>query len=325
MKISAIVRICIWSFVALLLTGVLVGVLALNMLPEPSAFFDKLIDSGINISSWKYADSDSYTTAESGAVELSEQINNINIDWLSGDVTVKKYDGEKIKFSENSDGLKDEELMRYRVDRNTLYIQFYKSKLSNLKGLKGKSLELLIPNNYETKIYSIDIESVSADCTLENILSDNIEIETVSGSIFADKITSGEIGLNSVSGNIKAIEIVTDDLEVESISGKCEVTSSFKSCSFESASGDLYLTSLGKANEINLETVSGKMELFLPKNAGFTASLESVSGKISSTFPTTGSSKKMVCGDAYLRIDCESVSGDLNLSDNSLDDFLSFG
>ena len=58
------------------------------------------------------------------------------------------------------------------------------------------------------------------------------------------------------------------------------------------------------------------VSLILPETAGFTASLDSVSGSINCDFPGTLGDDRVTVGDGSLNIRCNTVSGNLVIHKN---------
>ena len=144
----------------------------------------------------------------------------------------------------------------------------------------------------------IDLTSVSGDLTLRN-LTGPVHINTVSGNVSAKKL-SGAIELVTVSGDLDAT-----DAQQASISAK-------------TVGGDLAVQTTLSDGPYRFDSVSGDVRLQLPADARFSASLSSISGEVSSTFPATnfsrshGSQAVDIQGGG-VTIDAKSVSGNLQL------------
>ena len=66
-------------------------------------------------------------------------------------------------------------------------------------------------------------------------------------------------------------------------------------------------------NSIDLDSVSGQLVVVLPENTGFTAELDSLSGKMYSDFSTTYQDDTMCYLDGACKITMDSVSGNLRI------------
>jgi lia operon protein LiaG len=88
---------------------------------------------------------------------------------------------------------------------------------------------------------------------------------------------------------------------------------------FRSVSGDLDAKYSEFANNISINTTSGKVKLTLPQGSEFYLKAETVSGKITTDFPVTVTSQQRnslegVAGSDTYRITAKTVSGNITLS-----------
>lgn len=143
-----------------------------------------------------------------------------------------------------------------------------------------------------------DFQTVSGNLTLKN-LTGPVQINTVSGDVSATKL-SGAFELVTVSGDLEAI-----DGQLTSIRAK-------------TVSGDLTVQTLLSEGPYHFDSVSGDVRLQIPAEARFSARLSTLSGDISSKFPTTnfsrghGSQAVEIQGGG-VTIAAKSVSGNLRL------------
>lgn len=246
-----------------------------------------------SFSTYTYNDSDKYTQASNGTVD---NISNLDVHWVSGNVEIVSYNGNKLIFEEVSDApIPVDDRMCYWKDGNTLKIQFTKSGLRVMKN-SHKNLIVYVPK--DLKINELNTKVVSADLNIKGINANKLDIETV----------SGEVSLNSVSARVCAYEGVSGTLVADNIG--------FISFDGEAVSGEIALNILPiyKAEKIDIETVSGDIALRIPSEFGFTLELDTVSGDITSyTEGSTISRNKIKHGDGLLEIDLETLSGDVTL------------
>lgn len=272
MKRNAIARIVIYSVLLLVLVGML-----LSWLNNEGFYWEQ--------------DSGNYITG-GGSIDMRE-IENLQIEWVSGnvDVTIVPETESQITFSESNG---EETPMVYEIKGKTLVIRYSKQAVNvsfgNYSGPK-KDLTVEIPASWSCQ--SVDISAVSANVNVLLMEAGDVEIENVSGKT--------ELWLEN-GGNRVSIETVSGDV---SFIGQCK---EFE-CNSVSGNCDVYLD--GAAKEISLESISGDLNVSLFKEYGFTASIDSVSGKIYSDFSTTVSGGTHSYGDGKTRIDAETVSGNI--------------
>ena len=65
--------------------------------------------------------------------------------------------------------------------------------------------------------------------------------------------------------------------------------------------------------EIDMDTASGCLELFLPKDAGFAVKMDTMSGKFDSDFPYSTKNGVYLSGDGACRINMSSMSGGVSI------------
>lgn len=303
MKTSAIVRLILWSLLALILSGLLIAGL--------------IVDSLINIGSeigWGWV-SGAFNESDYsvGDADISDDINSIDIHWISGSVRVEVFDGDKVEIREDGYNTESEKL-RYRVSNGKLTVQFSKTRVWFLSySHLSKDLVVRLPRNTAGELKTLDIESVSAKVYASGLHADELEVESVSGGIELEDISADTTELKSVSGKIVTSELTTDRLDTNNVSGKTEIYGNIGRLDAETVSGSIVMSTETTPDKADLNSVSGSITLYLPEDCGFTAKLESVSGKVSSDFAMTSEGKKYTCGDGQCKISAETVSGGLNI------------
>lgn len=122
-----------------------------------------------------------------------------------------------------------------------------------------------------------------------------------------------EIRIDNVSGDMTLTDIDVTDLTVSNVSGELDFSGSCRTAKVDTVSGDCTLTLTAAPNSIDLDSVSGQLVVALPENTGFTANLDSLSGKLYSDFATTYQDDTMRYLDGACKISMDSVSGDLRI------------
>lgn len=311
-----------------------------------------IISSGMGPSDFIYENSDKYTA---GAAEISETVENIEIDWLSGSVTVAPHSSDTVSFSEESSkALKDNLQLYYWLNGTTLHIRFCRSGHWNLKDLE-KELTVFVPENI--KLNDLEVNTVSAEISLDSLQADSADIESTSGNIRLTDLTvtrtaeiigvSADININKLqsdsasiettSGNIKLIDCkVTEKVEVNTVSGNLEAEFSEPLGEFEgdassgmfqvsapsvgrfgaeTVSGAVSLFSQSAPKELVIDTTSGNVELYLPKDSSFTLKLNTTSGDFSTDLPSVKNGERYTFGEGSGGYKIATVSGDVNINE----------
>ena len=214
-----------------------------------------------------------YTLGSTDVVQLNG-FRSIDIEWISGSVTVELYDGEGIELKEAlADGGAVSVPMEWRVDEDDSTLDIL-SQPKLLSVSEEKHLTVKLPRSMV--LHELDVETVSAavsvDLTDEDTLTLNeLDVTSISGTVYVNAANAGEISLSTTSGAISG-SVRTQNLEADSISGSVELTL------------DVLPT------ELDMETSSGPVTLTLP--AGNTApslfvEFRTTSGQFTSDVPVT--------------------------------------
>ena len=217
--------------------------------------------------------------------EENAYIKDLDIDWTFGDVTVIfSKDGSASAVSEKSD-----------------YLYWKKQSDGTLKieGPKG------VFQNFSRSDLTVKLP--------EGMSMNSVDIEAVSGNIEYSACDARKGSFEAVSG---AMDITGSFLEFDlaSVSGGITARGSFEKADIETVSGDAELTADSSLCSVDFESVSGDLTLNLPENTGFSLDFESVSGDFSCSQATQKNGNKYVYEGGDVRIDAETVSGDVKIN-----------
>lgn len=133
-----------------------------------------------------YSNADKYT---SGDITYSaESLDELYIDWVSGDIQIEVYDGDVIEiFETETEKLSKEERVHSYFDDGVLRIQYRKAASwgFNFNDL-NKDLHIRIPrklNDGERILEKMSIDNVSADITINDVQVEDYRVDTVSGDV----------------------------------------------------------------------------------------------------------------------------------------------
>ena len=100
---------------------------------------------------------------------------------------------------------------------------------------------------------------------------------------------------------------------METVSGNLDFSGSLDKLEFNGVSAQANLVLSNRPKSINLESVSGDLNLTLPEGCGFTLEKDTVSGRFSSELETTEKNGKIIHGDGSCEIDVEGVSASVHI------------
>ncbi len=275
-----------------------------------------------------YKNADKFTP---GDRVIEDKIENINIDYLSGNVTLTGTDTDAVKITETSNKeLDDKRKVHTWVDGNTLYVR-YCASAKNLNFDKiEKELDIEVPGDVKLSSVNSDVSSGGFKCN--GIEADIFDAECSSGGIEIDcsanefnlEASSGSITLNqrgesqsvnleASSGKILGTIENTSKLKAEGSSGNVELTlGNVKELVSEISSGNLTLTMQNVPETSSLESSSGDITIYAPASSGITAKIEVSSGNLNFDYPFEKKGETYICGDGACRMDIEASSGNVS-------------
>lgn len=211
--------------------------------------------------------------AAGGGSVPADGVREIRIDWVAGAVDVRTGDGEEIVIAETADGaLRADEQLRFTVEDGVLHVVYCRPGLHTMRQ-GGKTLSVTVPAALSGALDALAVHTVSAAARVDGLSGGALTWDTVSGQ------------LSQTGGRFARVEA-------------------------QSVSGVVSLAPAALPEEVSCAAVSGNLALTLPGgDAGFALELQSVSGGLDCAVPVTVQGKRYVYGDGACRIDCNMVSG----------------
>ena len=224
-----------------------------------------------------------YTVPADGITEL-------DLSWISGDVTVQPWNGESILLEEDSEvELSEDYRLVCTVEDGTLDVRFDAKPGRNVTW--RKILTVWLPEALAESLAQLDVESVSAEVTVLDLTAAELDIETVSGGVYT-------------RGGFPRADISTT-------SGCAYLSGGFGELDFSSVSGDMTLET-NETFRLDAETTSGSVCLRLPDTMGLTLDFASTSGEIRSQrmdHPFAGKKGRLTLGDGASFAEISTTSG----------------
>lgn len=268
--------------------------------------------------------------------EEVKNLRGIEVDWVSGPVTLKFYEGDVLRITETAKKEigKDEKLY-LELSGSTLSVKWNSSLLQlGLFRDDSKQLELLIPQAFFEKLESVQISTVSGDIGIDGLTAEDAKFETTSGELhlsnitaerFSAKTTSGDIfcqnvtgteqiTVSSTSGEKKLSGITGGEVKLDNTSGETTLDGTADTLACTSVSGGIKLDLHAWPKETSVESVSGDIELYAPDvKGGFICSVSTVSGDFDCGFDAKKSGKLYQHGKGENVLKISTTSGDAEL------------
>ena len=296
---------------------------------------------------YSFTDAENYTP---GNAEITEPVKNLEIDWTGGKISFAYHSGETVMISETSKKEIGPDLkMRWRLDGDTLYIRYAKPGFIDFDTAE-KELTVALPE--KTVLGNVEISAASAALSLPDLQADSLTADVTSGDIIvsgnvgkvsADS-TAGytelklcgdteEISAVSTGGRIvieaeNADRVTADttsgpitvsiknaeEFTADSTSGKIQAElGTVKKAVFECTSGDIRLK-IDQFETLSVDSTSGDVIAQLPEKPGFTAYIDTNSGRITSMLPLAEQEEdSYVCGDGSGKVGIETTTGNISL------------
>ena len=263
-------------------------------------------------------DQNGYTVCTDGEERFSAaELEALAIDWLSGSVSVERYDGRDVVVREKASGeLKEDECLRFRLSGGTLSILPCANKV---RSLPVKELTVLIPESVTLKSVQADatsasvtlrgldvketaaLESLSGSLRVEDCRSFALELDSSSGSqqilrcevknaVYAES-TSGSftaeelkcllLETDSSSGSQKIKTLSCDSVSLSSVSGSQRVSAlDCRDVASSSTSGSVHVSFAAAPAIVGVNTTSGSVELSFPAGTGIDLDFDRTSGSL---------------------------------------------
>ncbi|MBP3308419.1 MAG: DUF4097 family beta strand repeat protein [Clostridia bacterium] len=259
---KSIIKIVLWSLALLVCLAIMVVAMATN--EEGASFM---------ILNLTYKDAELYTA---GNTEHStDTVSSLKIDYRQGTVKIVKYDGDTVNLVETGAD-SEENAVHTRLLNGTLHVKFSKSKVSFFEGIPNKTLTIYIPKSLDT----VEIDTASADVTLDNIRAKKLDFDSASGQVTAVLAAFDEVDIDTASGSVTLSMVDVDDVAIDTASGNVSLSGKFGEVEIDTASGDAELS--GEVNNFEMDTASGDANIFAaPKRLSF----DSASGDITVRLP----------------------------------------
>ena len=292
-----------------------------------SSLFSRRSDSRAETANTKnYKDlNNPYSTDGVYAVQMNA-LTDLTIDWISGSVTLELTDGDVIRIQETATGaISEKNALRYGVSGSKLRVQACKK--NHTGKLPVKALTVYLPRVLADGLKDLEINTVSASVSARDLDLEELEVNTVSGKAWLNSISADEADLNTVSGQMELKDASLDSLQINSVSSATTVTGiarkvkassvsghielSLQDCSYVKAttiSGPVTLTFDKAPRQMNVDTTSGRIGLWLPADASCTIQLDTVSGKLYLNEESVGS-KQLTLGEGGAEFEIDSISG----------------
>ena len=342
MKTTRIVTILCWCVSALALISLAIWFIFFS--PLAASNWGRLFNSNFSISISGETLTGPFNPVSTHNV-APDNIDSLNIDWISGTITIEPHTGNEIVITEFAQrDLNDNEKMYISTTGSTLNIQYVEGR--RVGTMPSKRLEILIPETLSNYLNRLFIDTTSGLITITDLTSQTIDIRSTSGGITAANIYTESFIINGTSGNLNisdtnAYTIRTNitsgrqnisgtfndvhitgtsgglnlenyaehsTLHVSITSGAQDISGSFRTADLRSTSGTVFFLSRTVPESVRVNNTSGNVTITVPNEGTISVNHSSTSGRFTSDVPVI-----MQSGDAQIRV--SSTSGNLTINE----------
>lgn len=268
-----------------------------------------------------------YTIDDTGNASASG-MNKISISAVSSEVNIETHNNDQVEAhfhgrisTMNKDALP---YLEVKKEGDTVVVRVVYPNTMNISMSGQTWLDVKVPEDWDE---DLEVSTISGSIIAPRLSGEEISLSTTSGSIASDSIDGEHVQMNSTSGSFKLGKLVArDNFEQGSVSGSFEADRlEAGEMKLESSSGSIVIKS-GEVEKTTSTSISGSMQMNLREGS---AELSTTSGSISVTFEQgfeeikansiSGSVKLYIPGNSGFRADVNTVSGDINCEDFSME------
>ena len=274
-------------------------------------------------------------------------VHAVEINWTSGRVELSESDGDKLAVTETTQGLTEDQQMRWWLDGSTLRIQYWKSGYTGTLVNKEKRVTVEIPKDISLNVHvtsgeiraenhqlkDMVLQATSGEIQTGAVNADSITVQATSGELKAGPLraqgklsmqcTSGSIRidnamadtvtLESTSGNVTAGPVDAKSLTVGVTSGKIKLEAvKAETAIINSTSGDVSL-GVYQCGKVDISCNSGDVTLSTVHGSGATVNFKTNSGSLNGK--DAKKNAQQIIGDGASIVNVNTTSGDLKITD----------
>ena len=142
-----------------------------------------------------------------------------------------------------------------------------------------------------------------------------LEIDAAAADVQIIDLTINELDFDGASGKLILDNCNIADLDIDTASGDVEFSGVLKNLDFDAASAKFCGEFLAMPNRLNIDTMSGNMDIVLPEDCRFICELEAMNGSFNTDFSTTQENGTYIHGgtDNACQIKISAMSGDVSI------------
>lgn len=228
------------------------------------------------------------------------QIQEIDIEWAAGSITVQSAQVDTIQVTE-SDPTDPKYTMVWKQHNDKLTIRYSENIGLNfnfgitLNDIVEKDLTILVPMGWEC---------------------DSLEVDAASATLEVNNLVIREVDFDGASGVCNFENCVIDELDLDTASGDVHFSGSLEVLDCDAASASVIAVFDNVPSRIDMDSMSGDLDITLPSSAGFTVTMDALSSDFISDFGYSQRGDSYIRGDGKCKISMDAMSGDVYLREH---------
>lgn len=223
-----------------------------------------------------------------------DTVRGLEIDWVTGTIRIEAADVQQIQISETEVSDPRYE-MHLKQNGRKLSIAFCQDeKLLNfgfgIHETVSKDLTILVPLDWECE---------------------TLEVDTAAANLNVSNLVISKVDFDGASGVCEFVNCVVGELDLDTASGDVTFQGTLKALDCDAASASVTAVLDNVPSQVDMDSMSGDLDLTLPSTAGFTVTMDAMSSDFISDFAYTSRNGSYVCGDGACRITMDAMSGDV--------------
>lgn len=219
------------------------------------------------------------------SLDIDQSIHDIQLNWLSGDISILPSVDELIHVTQYADvWFSKRRLMQVDIRGGTLNIVDGR-KMRGLIGLNiGRTaLKIHLPARVYKRIL---LNSTVGQLRLNRLLATRCQCKITSGRVeLSGKM--GELELYAVASTVSGQHLCADKFNLQSTSAKIDISGEFRHLQFTITGRSLNMECLNMPESLYSVSTGGQAVVSIPDNEGFQIILKERSGALKSEFDLT--------------------------------------
>ena len=282
MKTNAIIRIVLFSLAIFILGSILLGVVTFDLFSFESHSVTVREENRVSCA------------MQSNFVANASEIQHLDIEWAAGSITILPDSGSDQIFIQESPVSSEKYAMHVNQSGNKLKIEFCKEDVFHI-GIND--------NEFDAKDLVI---SVPADW-----ICNSLEIDAAAADVMVSGLTIREMDFDGASGICTFDNCQIEKLDMDTASGDVEFSGTLDTLDFDAMSARFTGDFRNAPKRLDIDSMSGDLEIYLPEESGFRLTLDALSGGFHSDFATYMQGDSYCYGDEYCCISVNAMSGDV--------------